>query len=96
MASETPDPEFLRPAVIGAVTGFAVVTMMVTIGGAVSGIEPGAAFGLGVFTGMWGGTGFGFLMGATLPFARQTALVELILDDEPTYLAEADDETQAA
>ncbi len=96
MASETPDPEILRPAAIGAATGFAVVTLIVTIGGAVSGIEPGAAFGLGVFTGMWGGAGFGFMMGATLPFARHTAIVERLLDGDTIDPAGTDDESQAA
>jgi hypothetical protein len=84
MASATPEPEILRPAAIGAATGFAVMTLIVTIGGTVAGIEPGAAFGLGVFTGMWGGAGFGFMMGATLPFARHPDIVERLLDDVDT------------
>lgn len=96
MASATPDPEIMRPAVVGAATGFAVVMLTVAIGGTVSGIEPGAALGLGVFTGMWGGAGFGFMMGATLPFARHTDIVERLLDGETTNLAGRDDESQAA
>jgi hypothetical protein len=97
MSSATPDPEVLRPAAIGAATGFGVVTLLVTIGGAASGIEPGAAFGLGVFTGMWGGAGFGFMMGATLPLARHMDAAERTpATSEPAYLAGADDDTQAA
>ena len=30
----------------------------------------GNALGLGTFVGVWGGGGFGFMMGATIPYAR--------------------------
>ncbi|HLU41107.1 MAG TPA: hypothetical protein VKZ55_01790 [Microthrixaceae bacterium] len=70
MSSTTPDPEILRPAAIGAVAGLVVVTLLVTIGGTMMGIEPGGALGLGVFAGMWAGAGFGFMLGATVPLAR--------------------------
>ena len=96
MANAIPDSEILRPAAVGAATGFTVVTLIVSIGGTVSGIEPGAAFGLGVFTGMWGGAGFGFMMGATLPFARHADIVDRLLDGDTINPAGSDDESQAA
>lgn len=60
-------PNVARSGMIGALVGFVVSTIAVTVGGSLAGIEPGAAFGLGAFTGMWGGAGFGFMMGATIP-----------------------------
>ncbi len=57
---------------IGAASGFAIVTVAITVAGTLGGIQPGSAFGLGVFVGIWGGGGFGFMMGAILFLARHT------------------------
>jgi hypothetical protein len=61
---------------IGAVIGFFAVMIALTVGGALSGVEPGSAFGMGCFVGFWGGGGFGFMMGGTIPFARHLDAVE--------------------
>ena len=61
------DPEILRTAVLGAAIGIVVVTLGVTIAG---------VLGLGLFIGTWGGGGFGFMMGGTIPFARHMDRVE--------------------
>jgi hypothetical protein len=65
-----PEPNIGRTAVIGAVIGFTVVSVVVTAIATLSGMHPGSALGLGTFIGTWGGAGFGFMMGGTIPFAR--------------------------
>jgi hypothetical protein len=65
-----PEPDIGRSVVIGAVAGFLVVAVGITVAGTVGGIGFGGSLGLGVFVGIWGGGGFGFMMGATVPFAR--------------------------
>ena len=64
------EPNIGRSAMIGAVIGFFAVMIAITVGGTLGGIEPGSAFGIGCFVGLWGGGGFGFMMGGTIPFAR--------------------------
>lgn len=64
------DPNIARTAAIGAVIGVTVVTIGVTLAGLLGGLGFGGAVGLGLFIGMWGGGGFGFMMGGTIPFAR--------------------------
>lgn len=64
------EPDVWRNAAVGAVIGFLVTTLATTAAGLAAGIEPGSALGLGAFIGSWGGAGFGFMMGATVPFAR--------------------------
>jgi hypothetical protein len=54
-----------RAAVRGAVVGTLGVGLLVTIGGLLCGLTAASAFGLGVFVGMWGGLGFGFMFGAS-------------------------------
>jgi hypothetical protein len=58
-----------RSAIVGAAVGFLVVTIGVTVAGTLGGIGFGASLGLGAFVGMWGGAGFGFMMGGTIPAA---------------------------
>jgi hypothetical protein len=64
------EPNIGRSAMTGAVLGFVVATVAVTVLGILGGIGAGASLGLGIFVGMWGGAGFGFMMGATVPYAR--------------------------
>jgi hypothetical protein len=51
--------------------GFLVVATAITVGGCIGGLGFAPALGLGCFVGVWGGGGFGFMMGGTLPLARQ-------------------------
>jgi Mg/Co/Ni transporter MgtE len=67
------EPNIGRSAAIGAAIGFVVVTVGITVAGTVGGMQPGSALGLGAFVGTWGGAGFGFMMGGTIPLARHEA-----------------------
>jgi hypothetical protein len=55
---------------MGTLIGFLAVVVVVTGGGILSGLEPMGALGLGVFIGMWGGAGFGFMTAGALSLAR--------------------------
>jgi hypothetical protein len=55
---------------IGYVVGFIVSVISITIAGTLAGFGFGNSLGLGVFVGMWGGGGFGAMMGGTVPVAR--------------------------
>jgi hypothetical protein len=70
VSSATAEPHIGRSAMIGVVIGFFTVMIAVTIGSLLLGIEPGGALGIGGFVGVWGGGGFGFMFGATIPLAR--------------------------
>jgi hypothetical protein len=63
-------PNIVRAAWVGALIGLVVVTAAVALAGILGGIERGSALGLGAFIGIWGGTGFGLMMGATITIAR--------------------------
>jgi hypothetical protein len=52
-------------AVRGAVVGFLAISLLVALAGSRCGLGSTAAIGLGVFVGMWGGLGFGFMFGAS-------------------------------
>ena len=78
------EPNVGRNAMIGAAVGFLVVTVAITTAGTLGGIGFGASLGLGAFVGMWGGTGFGFMMGGTIPLARH-------LDARPIHHGQGDD-----
>jgi hypothetical protein len=69
-STATGEPNIGRSAMIGAVSGFFAVMIAVTVVGTLFGMDPGSAFGMGCFVGFWGGGGFGFMMGGTIPFAR--------------------------
>ena len=61
-----------RGAMLGAVIGFLVVSTAITGAGVSAGLGLGASAGLGGMIGVFGGTGFGFMMGAIVPLARHT------------------------
>ena len=63
-------PNVGRSAAIGYLVGFVVVTIAITVGATFAGQGVGASLGLGAFVGLWGGGGFGFMMGGTVPLAR--------------------------
>ena len=64
------EPKVGRNALIGYVVGFIVSVVSITIAGTLAGFGFGNSLGLGVFVGMWGGGGFGAMMGGTVPVAR--------------------------
>lgn len=64
------EPNVGRTGMIGYAIGFTVATVGITIAGTLGGLGFGPSLGLGAFVGFWGGGGFGFMLGATIPFAR--------------------------
>ena len=66
----TAEPNLGRSAVIGYVVGFFFVAIAITAIGTLSGWGFVNSLGLGTFVGVWGGGGFGFMMGGTIPLAR--------------------------
>jgi hypothetical protein len=69
-SSDAAMPNVGRTAVIGYLVGFVAVTVAITVAGTLGGLGFGASLGLGAFVGIWGGGGFGFMMGGTVPLAR--------------------------
>jgi hypothetical protein len=69
-AAEANMPNVGRTAAIGYVAGFLAAAIAITVAGTLAGIGFGASLGLGAFVGFWGGGGFGFMMGGTVPLAR--------------------------
>src|SRR3982751_5453712 len=59
-----------RSALVGAIIGFVATIIGITVAGTLAGIGFGPALGIGAFIGAFGGVGFGFMMGATVPFLR--------------------------
>ena len=70
-AGTATEPNLLRSAVIGYVIGFSVVALGITVAGTLAGLGFVNSLGLGAFVGFWGGGGFGFMMGFTLPLSRR-------------------------
>lgn len=64
------EPNWGRGGAIGYVTGFLASIVIITTIGTVGGLGFAPSFGLGAFVGVWGGGGFGFMLGATIPLAR--------------------------
>ena len=69
-SSKAAMPNVGRTAMIGYVIGFVVATVAITAAGALGGLGFSSSLGLGAFVGIWGGGGFGFMMGGTVPLAR--------------------------
>jgi hypothetical protein len=67
---ERREPNLGRSGLIGYIIGFVASVVGITIGGTLGGLGLGSSFGLGAFAGVWGGGGFGFMLGATIPLAR--------------------------
>ena len=64
------EPDTGRWGLIGYAIGFTVACVGITIAGSLGGLGFGPSLGLGAFVGIWGGGGFGFMLGATIPVAR--------------------------
>lgn len=60
------DSGLWRGSVIGAALGFVVLTVTITLVGTLGGFAPISALGLGAFVGLWGGCGFGMMMGGVV------------------------------
>ena len=70
-ANRRREPNVWRNAVRGAAVGFITVTIGVAVVAAtVGGFDTASALGIGAFVGFWGGLGFGFMLGATVPLSR--------------------------
>jgi hypothetical protein len=69
-SSERAEPNVARSGMVGYAIGFVVVTAGITLAGTISGLGFANSVGLGAFVGFWGGGGFGFMLGTTIPFAR--------------------------
>jgi hypothetical protein len=72
MAPAAAEPNVGRNAMIGYVAGFIVSVVSITIAGTLAGLGFVNSLGIGSFVGMWGGGGFGALMGGTVPVARHS------------------------
>ena len=59
-----------RSGMVGYFIGFVTAAVGITLVGTVGGLGFGNSLGLGAFVGIWGGGGFGFMLGVTIPFAR--------------------------
>lgn len=55
----------------GYLIGLVVSCAAITIVGTVGGMGFASALGLGAFIGIWGGGGFGFMMGGVFALARE-------------------------
>ena len=60
------DSGLWRGSLIGAALGFVVLTVTITLVGTLGGFAPISALGLGAFVGLWGGCGFGMMMGGVV------------------------------
>lgn len=65
-----------RGALFGAALGFAFFALTIAIAAAASGFAPVSALGIGVFGGLWGGLGFGMMMGGAFAFHGMSELNE--------------------
>lgn len=65
-AGAVDDPGPMRSILIGTILGFFVVGGFCGVVGALFGLPLEAALALGAFTGIWGGPGFGGMMGFVL------------------------------
>lgn len=59
-----------RGMAVGAVLGWIGVTALGTILGLVGGMRPISAFGFAACVSVWGGLGFGAMMGGTVAFTH--------------------------
>jgi hypothetical protein len=60
-----------RAAVRGSIVGFVIICVFVTAVGMYAGVPLGGAIAMGVFAGLFGGPGFGGMLGAVAFATRQ-------------------------
>ena len=71
VTERTGDQRLGRAVVIGCLIGVVSMTALVFGIGMIAGAGPGASLGLGLFCAVWGGLGFGSMIGAVLVGTRQ-------------------------
>ncbi len=59
-----------RAALVGAAIGFVTMATAATAVGLIGGLPPREAVGIGTFAAVWGGPGFGALVGAISAITR--------------------------
>jgi hypothetical protein len=82
-----------RGALIGAALGFAFFALAIAIAATASGFAPVSALGIGAFVGLWGGLGFGMMMGGAFAFHGMPELNEpamTLRGNEANIAAEAE------
>jgi hypothetical protein len=87
-----------RGALIGAALGFAFFTLAIAIGATASGFAPVSGLGIGAFVGLWGGLGFGMMMGGAFTFHGMSELNEpamTLRSSEANVPAEAESREQS-
>jgi hypothetical protein len=62
----TDDSRLWRGSAIGAAVGLAVLMVTITVVGTLGGLKLIIALGLGAFIGLWGGSGFGMMVGGVV------------------------------
>ncbi len=78
----TVDQRVGRAAALGALIGLVVMSALGTAMALATGFDMTDSLGLGVFAGVWGGPGFGGMLGATLAYVRAADR-----PDEPDVIA---------
>lgn len=66
------EPNIWRTVAIGYCVGFAAVATVITVAGTIAGLGFVPSLGFGVFVGVWGGGGFGFMLAGTAGLAHQS------------------------
>ena len=82
-----------RGALFGAALGFAFFALVIAIAATASGFAPVSALGIGAFVGLWGGLGFGMMMGGAFAFHGMSELNEpamTLRGNEANIAAEAE------
>lgn len=65
-----------RSALIGVAVGFLAMAALATTVARMAGLEPVEALGVGCFTALWGGPGFGAMFGAITAITRNERLAD--------------------
>lgn len=76
-----------RAALIGVALGFVVLATLATAVASIAGLEPLEALGVGSFTALWGGPGFGAMFGAITAITRNERAEALAVAGEQGRVA---------
>lgn len=66
LVADSTEPAIGRGAAIGGVFGFLVVGVIFGLMSLAAGADRAGALGIATFAGIWGGPGFGAMLGATI------------------------------
>lgn len=61
-----------RAALLGSLAGLTVIGLVIAATAVAIGVDVVGALGLGAFVGVWGGVGFGLMVGGTFTLVRNT------------------------